>query len=34
MFALDVEAVDDIYFGAGLDFTVLEDAIEEVYLVA
>ncbi len=34
MLALDVEAVDHVYFGAGLDFTVLEDAVEQVYLVA
>ena len=32
--SLDVEAVDHVYLGIGLDFTVLEDVVEEVYLVA
>ena len=34
MLSLDVEAVDHVYLGGGLDFTVLEDAVEEVYFVA
>lgn len=32
--SLDVETVDHVYLGGGLDFTVLEDAVEEVYFVA